>query len=259
MKAVFTTNDISYSTHKLLKVAIKSLIDNTTLEPVVVWDGAYNETTDWLKHNNVQTIKHQLSFKDKIQHFDFQNINLENKTLENMYKSYPEYYNKTFIVTESMRLDIPDLFPSDEYVLYCDCDVMFLKDPVFPKFEQPLGVALREMEFFNNGVMVFNIPEYKKHHEAFKKFYIESDYTFQIGGVTTQGAYNTYFRGLVSNIGLENNWHSFFGINTEASIIHHCGPKAFDILSERNVYEFVYRSCINDSAIYYSKIWGKYI
>lgn len=261
MKVVFTTNSDynSYSSHRLLKVAITSLKANTTLEPVVIWDGYQDRTTGWLEDNNVPIIYHELSFKDKIKHFDFHTIKLENRVLENMYKKY-SYYNKTFIETESMRLDIPDLFPDEKYVLYCDCDVLFLKDPVLSKIIQPLGGALREEAFFNNGVMLFNIPEYKKQHEAFKNYYINSNYTFKIGNVTTQGAYNTYFKGSVADIGLNNNWHSFMGINPNASIIHFCGPKPFDILNENKMidYEIMYTTLMNDSARYYTTIWSKY-
>ena len=266
MRTVFTTNSDykSHSTHELLKVALNSLKVNTTLEPVVIWDGYQDEMTGWLEANNIPIIYHQLSFKDKITHFDFQKIQCENNYLDTMYKHYPEYYNKTFIETESLRMDIPDLFPNEESVLYCDCDVLFLKDPEFPFIETPLGVATRENGFFNNGVMLFNIPEYKKYHEDFKKFYIESDYTFKIGDTTTQGAYNTFFKGLVSDIGLENNWHSFFGINPDANIVHHCGIKPMDILKiMKNVdilkdYDIIFQSCVNESSKYYAKIWSQY-
>jgi|LakMenE01Jun11ns_1017448.scaffolds.fasta_scaffold9792287_2 lipopolysaccharide biosynthesis glycosyltransferase len=263
MKVVFTTNSDynSYSSHNLLKVAINSLKVNTTLEPVVIWDGYQDRTTGWLEDNDIPIIYHELSFIKQIKHFDFNKIQCKNKYIEDMYKHYPEYYNKTFIITESMRMDIPDLFPDEEYVLYCDCDVMFLKDPVFPLVKTPLGVATREDDFFNNGVMLFNIHEYKKYHEDFKKFYIESDYTFAIGDTTTQGAYNTFFKGLVTDIGLENNWHSFFGVNRDASIIHFCGPKPNQLkklIDNNTTYDILFKSCLNDHSKHYVELWYMY-
>lgn len=278
MKAVFTTNHDhnSYSSHRLLKVAITSLKLNTTLEPVVIWDGQQDKTTGWLEDNNVPVIYHTLSFKDKITHFEFRKNMCQNHMIDRMYRYYP-YYNKTFIITESMRLDIPDLFPEDEYVLYCDCDVMFLKEPTISTFKSPLGASVRDGEFFNNGVMVFNLPEYRKFHEKFKQFYIDSNYVFEIGNTTTQGAYNTFFKNNVHDIGLDNNWHSFWGVNLEARIIHWCGPKPFEYEEMKkeflrhsdptlieHKYEFMYYNCLtysmdkDNSMEYYLNEWRKY-
>jgi lipopolysaccharide biosynthesis glycosyltransferase len=185
-----------------------------------------------------------------------------------MYRSYPDYYNQNFIQTESLRIDIPLLFPEEKYVLYADCDVIFLKDIPHIEFEQPLAVAIRkyyinDTKFFNNGIMILNIPEMKKCYNDFKKFFIDSNYSFKIGDTTTQGAYNSYFQNKVFELPLEFNWHAFWYTNPNAHILHMCGPKPAqyqELYKNPQKFEKMYRQCIlrKDSVISLLKYWNEY-
>jgi hypothetical protein len=263
MKCVFTTNDCSDTTYPLLKVAIKSLQQNTTLTPVVIWSGKDNTMTQWLKSRNVEIINHELSFKDKLKTFNFSKVDYSNKELGKMYNHYPDYYNENFILTESMRIDIPILFKDEEYIMYADCDVMFLDDVKIAPFTESLAVVVRN-DFFNNGVMVMNIPKMLESYEDFKQFYLNSCYTFPIGNTTTQGAYNTYYNK-VAKLPKELNWHCFWYINNEACIVHFCGPKPKDYermlcndLEISSKYDTLYKACLTTPAVYYITMWNDY-
>jgi hypothetical protein len=267
MKCVFCTNSSSKSTYPLLKVAINSLLKNTTLVPYVIWGnhflGESNEMIQWLKKKNIPIIQHTLSFEFDLYAFTFSKSSIKNPTLKKMYEFYPEYLNQNFIITESLRMDLPLVFPTDEYVLYADCDVVFLKDIQIEKFTEPIAAATRSDNFFNNGIMCLNIPKLKESYPQFIRFYIESNYTFEIGNTTTQGAYNTFFKDQIYSLPLEYNWHVFFGINEDAKIIHFCGPKPDDyqkMLNDPNSnYETLYRQCANSPSIpYYLNLFEQY-
>jgi len=268
LKCVFCTNSYSESTYPLLKVAINSLLKNTTLQPYVIWGnhfkGESNPMIQWLQEKQIPIVQHTLSFEFDLLAFTFSKSYMNNTTLKEMYNFYPEYYNQNFIITESLRMDIPWVFTNDEYVLYSDCDVIFQHDITFEKFSQPIAAATRSDGFFNNGVMILNIHELQKTHRLFVKFYLESNYTFEIGNTTTQGAYNTFYKDQVAKLPLEYNWHVFFGINENAKIIHFCGPKPNDyqkMLNDPNAhYETLYRQCVNPQSIpYYLKEFEKYV
>lgn len=228
MKAVFTTNDQSESSYELLKTAIHSLQANTTLTPVVIWSGNHQPVLEWLSQRGVEIIYHKLSFD--VSKLSFKNLNIWNPLVSSLYTSYPTYHNENFIYTESLRIDIPLLF-NDDWVLYCDCDTLFLNDPV-PILNRYmfdfhyLGAVLREDLFFNNGIMFFNLKMLRGIHPVFVDYYLKSGYQFPRGHTTTQGLYNSYFYDKpIFHIPSTMNWFADWGINPASCIIHFCGPK----------------------------------
>lgn len=273
MKAIFNTNDKSESTYPLLTVAINSLQANTTLIPYVIWSGSMDHPmVNWLISKNVNIVNHELSFKNDIKHFNFNKVDYTNKLLGNMYKHYKEYYNSNFIEMDSIRIDIPLLF-DDNYVMYVDCDVIFLKDIKLEPFSEPLAAVLRQPEnFFNNGVMILNLSELQKDLASFLRFYKDSNYSFKIGNNTTQGAYNTFYKDRVHGLSKDMNHFVFNGINHDAQIVHFAGPKPWDykimqkeltILSSELTYEKMYYNYLqignaSGSIQYYLKEWYKY-
>jgi hypothetical protein len=268
LKCVFCTNSYSPSTYPLLKVAINSLLKNTTLQPYVVWGnhfkGESNPMIQWLQEKQIPIIQHTLSFEFDLYAFSFSKSSMHNPILKKMYEFYPEYYNQNFIISESLRMDLPWVFTKDEYILYTDCDVVFLKDIQIENFSEPIAAATRSGNFFNNGIMFLNLPELRRSHREFVNFYLKSNYTFEIGNSTTQGAYNTFYKEQVHSLPLEYNWHVFFGINDEAKIIHFCGPKYEDyqkMLNDPNAdYEKIYRDCAKSPSIpHYLKEFEKYV
>lgn len=268
LKCVFCTNSYSQSTYPLLKVAINSLLKNTTLKPYVVWGndfkGESNPMIQWLQDKQIPIIQHTLSFEYDLSSFSFSKSSMKNLTLKMMYEHYPNYYSHNFILTETLRMDLPIVFPNDEYILYTDCDVVFLKDIQIENFSEPIAAATRSGNFFNNGVMFLNLSELRKTYRQFVNFYLESNYTFEIGNSTTQGAYNTFYKDQVHHLPLEYNWHVFFGINEEAKIIHFCGPKPNDyyniLTGYCSDYDGLYRDCARAPSIpHYLKEFEKYV
>ena len=277
MKCIFTTNDISDSTYPLLKAAINSLQKNTTLTPVVMMSidtdiehpnhEEGDKMIEWLHKKNVEIVYHTPTWYKDIKHFTFKTVtNWSNEFMKNMYLYYPNYYNMNFIKSESLRIDIPIVFPDEEYVMYVDCDVLFLKDPEIKPFEKPLAAALRG-SFFNNGVMVFNIPLMKESYEDFLTFFLKSNYSFVIGETTSQGAYNTYYHDKVAKMPLKLNWHVFTGKDKDVTIAHFCGASPYDYIKiqkqldehpKKPEYEMMYASCLNGSVKYFIEEWNKY-
>ena len=239
VKCIYTTNCQSESTYPLLFASINSLLRNTDLEPVVIWGGKWygndHEITRDLAAKGVEVIPHTLSFDDQLDKLSFDNVDyskMEAQDLGKVYQTHTGYFNDNFIATESLRLDIPNLFPDEEYVLYVDCDTIFLQQPKFVPFDTPLGAAVRPSEdFFNNGVMFMNLPKLRETADEFIEFYLKSNYEFEIGGIATQGAYNTFYRGQATNFTFEFNWHAYWGASDNVQIIHYCGPKPRDYIN----------------------------
>ena len=109
MKWYFACSKGSDDFYPLLKAAVNSAIANTTLEPNFIYDGEPDELTEWLENKGVNVIFHRVSFFEEIEKIF---------TSENRYIPLGAY----------LRCDIPVIEQDDEYVLYTDCDVLFLKD-----------------------------------------------------------------------------------------------------------------------------------
>jgi hypothetical protein len=296
MNCIFTTNDFSDSTYPLLQAAINSLQRNTTLTPVVVWMADSGERyfkgsealkmVKWLEEREVRVFYHTPKWIHDIEHFSFHNVKYKDEYLSNIYTHYPTYYNLNFIKTESLRIDIPKMFPDEKYVLYADCDTLFLKDISIINFDEPLAAALRHT-FFNNGVMLLNISKMLETYDDFLKFYLQSNYSFDTEytksnditnvilslNTTTQAAYNIYYHNRVSQMPLEMNWHIDWGKNEGIQILHFCGPKPHDyikmmkeikelkagIKSDPLFYgSFFYKTLHNSTLKYFLEEWNKY-
>ena len=261
MKCVFTINDKSETTYPLLKAAINSLQTNTTLEPVIIWSGGEHSMLEWLDERGVQIVRHELSFKQQIEHFDFWEVDYLNEDIKNMYKFYPNYYNKNFIETESLRIDIPILFDKESYVLYADCDVLFLKNIEIEPFDEHIAVVKRHI--FNNGIMFLNMAKMRECYDEFKNYYINSNYNSYLG-IATQGVYNEFFNEKIHTLPWYYNWHVFWGINPNTKILHYCGPKPKDYfsilkgLTKLNDYEIMYQQCLKSAKQSYIDQWNYY-
>ncbi len=164
-------------------------------------------------------------------------------------------WNKETASGAYLRLSIPDVEEEEDYVLYTDCDVMFL--PGFkadlpcpryiscaPEHEQ------NENKFFNSGVMVMNVKALKTLQDELYNFVARGLTSFWRAGRGTydQGALNAFFTGIWDRLPNEYNWKPYWGCNRNAMIVHFHGPKpAFIrklIASDKDVpavYQTLYR------------------
>lgn len=250
MKVFFTINDKSDYHYDLLKACVKSIKQNTSLEPFCIYhDSDQNhEIYKFLQSNNVGIIPHKLTFYDQICNKNFDSYEL-NDFYADLYKNHKHLHNTNLLIMESVRIDIPRVIKehgiNDKYILYCDTDVLFIDDFKVSEFNEPIGAACRN-KYFNNGVMVFNTDQYNQMYDEFKQFYINNNFNFKTFW-GSQGAFNEFFNDSTYNIGVENNWHVFWGINNNAKIIHFCGLKPKD-------YELIYNNKIDEYTEWFVKL-----
>ena len=137
-----------------------------------------------------------------------------------------------------LRLEIPEVCKrnnfSDEFVLYTDCDVIFLKQPDFssysPKYfaasteSNRAGLILENMyPNMNSGVMLINVNGMGSSLNKFSEFCINNKFDFK---AVDQGALMEFYKNQWDFLAEEYNWKTYWGINKNAFIIHYHGPKA---------------------------------
>ncbi len=218
MKWFFAINEASpgfeiYS--QMIKVAVYTAQQNTSLEPYCIYDGEENELTDWLQKNGVKIIYHRIPHYEKLQ------------------TQYPCYSTVAF--GAFLRIEIPKIVEiyemPDEYVLYTDCDVMFFHDVV----DYLQGVTCEYLaatpehdpnnwEYFNSGVLYMNVKNLQKTQKEFDDFIDKNlDQILQLA--YDQGAYNLFFKDKWDRLDIQLNWKSYWNFTPEAKIIHFHGPK----------------------------------
>ena len=192
----------------LILASVKSALANTSLIPYFIYDGEESDFTNILVSLGVKIIYHKISFLDAIvQH--------------NCDRTYQAIARGAFL-----RFDIA-LFvdETDEYVLYTDSDVIFLKNPKFDEFQPVLIAAAsqhnRSDRFdLNSGVMLINAKSFKNVHQQLVNFTIKN---LNLG--LDQEVLRVFLEQEYLSLPDEFNWKPYWGISKEATIIHWHGPK----------------------------------
>ena len=218
MKWFFAINEASpgfkiYS--QMIKVAVYTALQNTSLEPYCIYDGEDNELTDWLQKNGVKIIYHRTPHYEKLQ------------------TQHPLYSTVAF--GAFLRIEIPKIVEiyeiPDEYVFYTDCDVMFFDDVV----DYLQGITCEYLaatpehdpnnwEHLNSGVLYMNVKNLQKIQKEFDDFIDKNlDQILQLA--YDQGAYNLFFKDRWDRLDIQLNWKSYWNFSPEAKIIHFHGPK----------------------------------
>jgi hypothetical protein len=241
----------------MMQVAILSAERHTSLEPHVMFDGVECELTEWLRARKipVHAIRSRL--------FDA----LERHALATNDPGYLATAAGAFL-----RLELPSLLASsgdDRFVLYTDCDVMFVRDvtgeiertrpllfAVAPEFDQ---VNYRRM---NSGVMVMNLPNLRR---VDRPFFAYARRNLATLSAFDQGAYRTFFRvplvrrPLWSRLPLSLNWKPYWGADPGAGIVHFHGPKplfAADFADGRGLEP--HRKLVAPAFFEYARQWEEY-
>ena len=199
----------------LIRTAVASARAHTSLEPIFLYDGAASSFTAELQAAGVIVVHHQLSY------------------LPNIVQRWhaighpPDAMKLAIIAGAYLRTEIPNLGYDDEFVLYTDCDVLFLSDPDISRF-RPQFFACAPQRYqndpidMNSGVMVMNVPAMRSELANFYHFIVQN---FERFGAFDQDALREYYAGRYEPLPLELNWKPYWGINPNASIIHFHGPK----------------------------------
>ncbi|WP_419757617.1 hypothetical protein [Acidisoma sp.] len=140
----------------------------------------------------------------------------------------PDWTPYMFVASGALlRLEIPLLENSEEFVLYTDCDVLFLKDPALEHMRPEVFAVAPERqrgsyEDMNSGVMVMNLPRLRTDLPALIDFLCDN---FAVVNGFDQEAYRHFYRGTWSALAADYNWKPYWGINPQARILHFHGPK----------------------------------
>ena len=130
-----------------------------------LYDGNDETYISNLNKLNVNIIKTKISFSNEIN-----NSKILSKG------------NKNIARGAYLRINIPLHSKNYKYILYVDCDVIFLKNIIIDNFNyinnNYVFACCSEhdwdnINYFNTGVMIMNLEEYKKHYNNFIKFIID--------------------------------------------------------------------------------------
>ncbi len=199
----------------LIRAAVASAKANTCLTPIFIYDGAANGFTAELQGHGVKIIHHRLSYLGNIVQ-RWNQIGLQQDPMR-----------LAIIAGAYLRTEIPNIEFEDDYVLYTDCDVMFLSDPQVERF-QPEFFACAPQRYktdyadINSGVMVMNVPAMRRDKADFYHFIVNN---FERFPAFDQDALREYYKGRYEPLPLELNWKPYWGVNENANIVHFHGPK----------------------------------
>lgn len=164
---------------------------------------------------------------------------------EDLLSVYTDNYLQQINVTKSslysrfLRFMIADIETEDEYILYADTDVLFLKDIHLDDFvsltskenksvPKTIGVCSEESnnyEYmnFNAGIMLINTSYYKQVKKTFLDWI--SHGRKARGECCDQGYLNEICERDFERVSNVFNWKPYWGVNSDAAIVHLHGVK----------------------------------
>jgi hypothetical protein len=232
MKWFFALNELCPTfTHyaNMIKVAVYTAIKHTSLVPHFLYDGVDNPLTEWLQKRNVPILSYRTPLFERLRELSQR-------------RQDPQIL--AIGAGAFLRMELPwiahELNIDDTYVLYTDCDVMFMKEvtvdlreiscryfAVAPEFDP------KDYQQMNTGVMLMNLKNLIAIDESFKKFVALNLEKFPCWD---QSAYQWFYRGPRKKffhpygwdrLPIELNWKPYWGDYSSAKIVHFHGPKPF--------------------------------
>lgn len=206
-----------------LRVAITSGLQNTSLEFIVLYDGPEDHPIrEFLSDSGVKVIEHRFS----------REAFLPKAYPENSHQStYTKDMGYRRLASTFTRFDIPFIETEDEFVLYTDVDVLFLRDIDLSVLPRPNYLAASQewdkdaasMEYFNAGILLLNVKGMrKKCNMIFRD--LEQGIPNKIN-VFDQGYLNQYCFDDFDYLSSDYNWKPYWGVNKGAKIVHFHGMK----------------------------------
>lgn len=204
---------------EMVFAAVNSARVHTNLKPILLFDGEDNEFIDALRKKGVEVIFHRVKFYDALAERD---------------KINPGY--SSIASGAFLRVEIPLIEKEDDYVLYTDCDVLFMKDlPEFDTYPEYFSCAPQTSKTdyindANSGVLIINVKNMRDSYSEFSRFIVNNLYAGWPG--CDQENYRRFYTGKWNNLPLEMNWKPYWGDNSNISILHWHGPKPEVILDK---------------------------
>ena len=211
---IFFATDDNYM--PFLEVSLRSLIDNASKEYRYI----VHVLNSGLKQENIDLVKKLENDNFKI---DFCDVTEAIQPIRNKLKNLYHFGLATWY-----RLFIQSLFPQYDKVLYLDCDIIVLGDisklyntqmgdnllaavecniiridPVLKDYPKAF-CGVNQPEYFNAGILVMNLKEFRKENIENKFLYLLTKYNFDVID-PDQGYLNFLTRGRVKL--LPNGWN----------------------------------------------------
>jgi len=198
----------------MVKVAVHTAQNMTSLEPYLLYDGQQNDFTAWLEKRGVHIVPFQSSLI---------------KTL----RERGADANQVAIGRGALlRIHIPEILQRegivDENIIYSDCDVLFMDNLEELERMSPKVLAAcpehdpLDWSYFNSGVLVMQRQALENSYDAFCAFFRER---YELEWAFDQDAYNLFYQKEWQKIPLEYNWKPYWGYNPHAKIVHFHGLK----------------------------------
>lgn len=219
------SNDPDHGFIDCIRVAVRSARENTTLKPHMIFDGQECDFTREMRAAGVQVIFHRLHYYDRLH--------------EAQRRQKPEWPNYMQTAAGAfMRLELPLIEQEDKFVLYTDCDVMFMRDPQLEFCKPGIFAACGQFghqDYYtdmNSGVMVMNLERLGNDLPAMVDFLCDNLY--HIAGYD-QELLRVFYNAQWSPLSARFNWKPYWGVNDDAVIVHfHAGkpPAARHLLDD---------------------------
>lgn len=194
------------------KLAVASALAVGGLEPVLLYHGARTEFCDWMTRRGVRIIDSAPSFLPVIRQAQARGT----------YKPHS--------IGHWLRISVPLVETEKNFVLYTDCDVIFLAPMAWDSVRPKLFAAAPEFQrdnwnYFNAGVMVLNVPAMRASYQHFESHICSKI----LGGAhpyyDDELALNEAYRGFWDRLDPALNWKPYWGFSPAAKILHFHGPK----------------------------------
>jgi len=186
----------------MLKLAVATCLLNTSLKPVVIATSFLPEFKDWLSRRKVECHEVESSIADAVHQ-------------ANNACDYPLHAIGNYLRYEACRI------LEDEFFLYCDGDVIFLKNPLWSTKPALFSAAPeRELsdERINSGVLLINNWAFRERLPGFFDFARRNLVRLYPG--FDQPAINEYFAGQFDRLCPMMNWRAYWGSKNDVSILH---------------------------------------
>lgn len=207
----------------MLMATLSSARKNTTLDLYCLYDGTKDDKLySLMKEYGVNIKIASIPFFDKIKKI---------YTNEYMFKVLGYTISDNSLKSRFLRMLISEYEKEDDYILYCDTDILFLKDiklSDFPKLPEFIGVCpefykVDDYTYFNAGIMLINMKRAKEKYDEFLD--IISDGKRTTIECCDQGYLNDIYKGQFDRLPFEYNWKPYWGKNVNAKIVHFHGVK----------------------------------
>jgi hypothetical protein len=199
-------------TGALAKLAVLSALAVGGLEPVLLYHGQRGEFCAWMERHGVRIIEARPGFWAVME------------------RAQEAGTYRPLTIGHWLRLAIPEIETERDYVLYTDCDVIFLRRHNWESLRPQVFAAAPEMlpenwNYFNSGVMLLHMPAMRATRPALEALVCERVESGDYYRYDDQYALNEAYRGHWEKLALGCNYKPYWDFAPDSALLHWHGPK----------------------------------